>query len=243
MMQVPLIRTESTINIDDESYRIGPCWAVWRLRGEMSEEAAQNYVYERLKREENPVLIDVGAADGQYSLLAAYIPGMKSFSFEPVPIVYDILVKNIVANKLEKRVIASNVAISNVDEMGVINVPSSQLQLGLSTLGTPIRFDKETRMPTKCWIAKLDSIMASGELSIDKITVVKIDTEGCELNVVKGAEKMLKQYKPDIMFECNGVNTSQFGYDARDTIDLLMSWGWVDFKYLDGENVYCRYGN
>ena len=79
------------------------------------------------------------------------------------------------------------------------------------------------------------------ELSIDNIDFIKIDTEGYELNVLKGFEDKLNIVKC-IQFEYGGTF-----FDAEiklvDVINYLKNFGFYDFYYLNGRNDLSKIEN
>jgi FkbM family methyltransferase len=68
-----------------------------------------------------------------------------------------------------------------------------------------------------------------------KIDFCKIDVEGYELNVVKGAEQTFKQHKPWIVVEQKG-NDTIYGDRRNAAVHLLESWGWEVVKVISGDN-------
>lgn len=57
------------------------------------------------------------------------------------------------------------------------------------------------------------------------INFIKIDVEGFELSVIKGAEKTIKKNKPVIVIEQKPNNAERYGYNRYDALNLLKSWG------------------
>jgi hypothetical protein len=53
--------------------------------------------------------------------------------------------------------------------------------------------------------------------------VIKIDTEGAELDIIKGAKKTLREYSPSLLIE---VHTYKTDWDDSDLISLLVSNGY-----------------
>ena len=82
----------------------------------------------------------------------------------------------------------------------------------------------------------------------DKIGLIKMDVEGHEWFVLKGAEKTIKKNKPIIIFEHNAVEDE----NDMDVIKLLKSYGYHDYyeivdgweylkQYLDACPKYLRF--
>jgi FkbM family methyltransferase len=68
------------------------------------------------------------------------------------------------------------------------------------------------------------------ELQISKVDLIKIDTEGFEMNVLEGARKTIEQFSPTFFIEIDDQNLKQQGSGAAELIQFLN-----DFNYS------CRY--
>lgn len=149
------------------------------------------------------ITIDVGAWNGVYTLFLSKLVGKegKVYSFEPDPIVMRILKTNIKFNKI-KNTKLENLAVSNsegkeifyiLDEGGtsksyVKNAPDSN-RFGIIT--------KELLRN----ITTLDNYCLKNNIIPNGI---KIDVEGLEGLVIKGARRIMEQYKPWILLEFHG---------------------------------------
>jgi len=143
------------------------------------------------------IVIDVGANIGYYTLLFAKKVGEngKVYSFEPDPISFAILEKNIQDNKFS-NVEAFNIALSYKQE---------HLSLFISTenLGDHRLYDdhKIKRKKTKVVATTLDLFFTGKEFKKNKISLIKIDTQGYEPFITKGAKELIKNQKPTLFFE------------------------------------------
>lgn len=133
---------------------------------------------------EGDVVLDVGANLGYYSVLSACAPvgALRVFAFEPDPDNYQLLCANIEKNRAQASVVAMHVALG--DSSG--DVP---LHLSSSNKGDHQLFSTDQAR---------DSVLVSmlrGEDAIseqvDRIDLVKIDTQGTELAVLEGLWPML----------------------------------------------------
>ena len=128
-------------------------------------------------------IFDIGAHQGQYALAFSSMSD-KVVSFEPCLENYNTLVKNIKINNINK-IEAYNYFISCDNEQKKF------------TQDDKWRFNNEndSLLIGKC--IKLDDM-------IDKITddsLIKIDAEGEEIKILKGAEKILKNKNPNLIIE------------------------------------------
>ena len=70
------------------------------------------------------------------------------------------------------------------------------------------------------------------------VDFVKIDTEGSELYVLKGAENTLRRWKPLIQFETNNLCEKLYGINVKQTVDYLISLGYIVFDSSDENNLF-----
>jgi len=135
--------------------------------------------------------IDIGAHIGRYTILLS-----KNFkriiAIEPVKDSFNVLRKNILLNRL-KNVKVINFAIGEKERITKIYI--NKENLGASSLIEKSKNCTEQKVK----MISLDKLIKS--LKIKKIDVIKIDVEGYELNVLKGAKKLLKKFRPLIIIE------------------------------------------
>jgi FkbM family methyltransferase len=132
---------------------------------------------------------DVGANEGQTALNARRVfPHAEIFSFEPHPTTYSALI-----SKLAHRTNFSclNLALgSQSGEFEMFEYESSVLNSMVPDAHFAVRFGTEgRRVPVQC--TTLDGFCS--ENSIDALDVLKIDTEGFELEVLRGGSRMLQR--------------------------------------------------
>jgi len=73
---------------------------------------------------------------------------------------------------------------------------------------------------------------------IRAIDLIKIDIEGGELLVLKGAERLLtKVDAPVILLEIAQVLCEGFGYQAKDVWDFLMARGYTMYAILRNGSI------
>ena len=82
-------------------------------------------------------------------------------------------------------------------------------------------------------IKKLD------DLKIKNIDLIIIDTEGYELNVLKGGIKTIKNFSPIIIMEIHKKKdlTSRYGYNKIESYNFLKSLGYIDKGYINDEDI------
>ena len=126
------------------------------------------------------IFFDIGANVGIYTLLAAYIKKARVHCFEPVPSTFYFLKMNIAANNLENRVSCYNNGVGNI--------------AGKMTFAADL--DAMNKVITGSYKGKvIEAEIVQPDTNfrgyITSNTMLKIDTEGFELNVLQGADKLL----------------------------------------------------
>ena len=81
---------------------------------------------------------------------------------------------------------------------------------------------------------KNHKIKSFDSLAITDVDLMMIDTEGYELNVLKGAEQTIKQYKPVLVLEFHNRNlTQKFGYSLVDLKQYVENLGYRSVGYIN----------
>jgi len=135
------------------------------------------------------VCLDVGAHIGKFSVYAGRVLGGRGqvFAFEPEPLNYGALERNIALNKLT-NVRTFKVACGSRDETRLLSL--STTNIGAHTLAD--RADAE-KIPVQ--VRALDSFL--GEKGVTRIHAMKLDVEYMEAEVLRGARVILES-SPDV---------------------------------------------
>lgn len=148
---------------------------------------------ERLKKEglvSNLIIFDIGAHRGKFSLkLLTIFPWSKIYSFEPSSNSFQDLKK---ASTMHPEITAFQYALGETERTSTINLNQFDETNSLFTARkTNSYIDALTRTfsTEEIIIKTLDSLCC--ELSIKAIDILKIDVQGSELNVLKGAKYLL----------------------------------------------------
>jgi FkbM family methyltransferase len=180
-----------------------------------------------IKNDKDFVIIDIGAQSGAYSLCSKFYSNTNWFSFEADPVNYNCLIENIALNDIT-NIKPYNIGLGNEEGELILNVCRNHR--GLNTFGKELkRFGIEEREEVNIRVNKLDNLE-----EISKIDLIKIDTEGCEYDIILGAMNKIKIFKPKIFMEYHEENLNQFGYtldDLNKLIDAIgyhITWGKED---------------
>lgn len=225
-------------------------WEMLFYRGTF--ETGTTEAFHKLLRKDD-VIIDIGANLGWYTILASKIANQGTcHAFEPVPFIYKKLRRNCQINGLKNQVIFHNMALGDSEDSEVVLYTFKGLYHGHSSLSTLGREDyQESRVP----MTTLDAYVNKN--SINRIDLIKMDTEGAELKVLEGADQVLRRESPPIwVIELNKETSAKFGHTPTDLLDFMASKndyrfyrivrGWGRIKpmnstsdYQNGDNVIC----
>jgi FkbM family methyltransferase len=166
------------------------------------------------------VFFDIGANAGCISLDTKALIGqdIRMCLFEPQKSLSDSIKRSIAANQFND-IQVFEVLLGNYDGTGELYLTSHAIHA--SMVPRERTFDKIT-LP----ICKMDSLVM--ERRCPPPDIIKIDTEGAELQILAGMRETLIQYSPTILFEAD-ENMDRFEYSASDLIRLISSTGEYDF--------------
>jgi len=184
-------------------------------------------VYEKVRKlKKGDVVVDVGAHVGLFTFKAVIRGSTMVVSIEPHPVNYKFLTININIAGVSSQVIPVRLALSNSKGYAKICAERLGASAGATTKADYSRF-KCFNVPTET----LDDLLVKLGLS-DKVTFIKIDVEGAELEVLQGADKILK--KGNI---CVAVAAYHYPSEYLDVARYLKGKGFKVFS--DGSYVYA----
>jgi FkbM family methyltransferase len=155
------------------------------------------YILTTLFADGSGTFLDIGANIGLTAIpLAKKNEQINIYAFEPEPNNYNMLRKNLIANGLEARIKTFNVALFSED--GTLDMELSKDNMGdhrvrrQTAANLQNNFYAEASRPTvKIQARRLDSLLKVQDLS--KPIILKVDTQGAEVQVFCGATAILKE--------------------------------------------------
>lgn len=180
--------------------------------------------------EENFSILDIGAQSGAFTLLSKFFPKTKWYSFEPDPTNYNLLVENLSINHID-NVTPFNYGLSN--KVGNDELMVCKSHRGLNSYGKLInRFDvsSEDTLCINTPINTIDNLFFN-----ERIDLIKIDTEGCEYNILQGGKEVIMKNKPKILLEYYESNLNQFGNSLSDLHQLIDELDYEVVEFFSGD--------
>ncbi len=167
------------------------------------------------------VFVDVGANLGHYSMLASGICKSKVIAIEPISHTVNKLKKNLELNKLLEKVTILKYGVGDKNEE--LNFTTNKnVMNGVVKNGA--------NSTTKIKVKTLNHLLKNVSP-----TCIKIDVEGYEYNVIKGAHDIFRN--PSLKYLLIEFNNSgeKFGFHDEDVYQLILDYNFVPVKY-DVEN-------
>jgi len=180
------------------------------------------------------VVIDVGANIGIYSLFFSKLVGKNGrvFAFEPDAATGQLFLNNIALNDC-KNVQFFNLALS--DESGPVRICGYNPQNLRLTDGDSFKYitkldpDEVNKQDLIAQAVKLDDIEEI--VRLEKLDYIKIDVEGAELLVLRGAMDTIRKHKPVILFELSEKWVRRFSYKTYQALIFLNELGYELEQY------------
>jgi FkbM family methyltransferase len=179
-------------------------------------------------KSKSPVFYDVGGNKGDYTLmLSKSFPNSKITTFEPNPNTFAVLKSNV---GTKSKLINKGVGKKNGELELFFDVNNKTSVQASSNPEVIKQIAKTTNLESvKVEIVKLDDFVTE-----QQIDLLKIDVEGFELEVLKGAERLIQEKKIKIIqFEFNEVNIIQRRF-LKDFYDFLPNY---DFYRLNEKEL------
>jgi len=167
---------------------------------------------------ENDFVIDIGANIGETLLNFAKVNSTgHCLGFEPVPYIFEKLKHNIGLNNF-KNITIENLAISDIEEDLSFYFPTNNNSGGISLSKSNEKADQIVKAIT------LDSYVEDKKL--DSIDFIKIDVEGFEYNVLKGAKQTIIKYRPKMFIELGNNILLRQGSSSQQVVKFLESYSY-----------------
>ncbi len=152
--------------------------------------------------------VDAGANYGlmSYSLNEKF---NQTHAFEVDPSVRECFKENVKKFNLN-RVVVHDCGLSDKEE-------TVSLIYNKNTFGTSVNKNQSG----ECLCKTIDSF------NFETLDFIKMDCEGYEPFILRGAEATIKKFKPVILMEDKNLSRKYYGTEGNLAVDLLRSWGYT----------------
>lgn len=226
---------DTCIEIDPRSMEVGAGWGV-RLSDNMPEAGDRGVisaVLDWLKRQTDPVVVDVGAGTGHLSLLPIFHQTVTFHAFEPNPVHVEVLQANLALHDIQDRVSVYSIALMDAEGMYTLKVPVNPKSSGCGTLG------EHNLQPGVYGNGQTYQVEARTLDSYDfkRVDLIKLDVEGAEKLVLGGAVETIERCRPAVLFEWS--RTSWFDYPWSQIMEFLIKHGYKEFRAITKEDIWA----
>lgn len=186
------------------------------------------------------VVVDVGAALGVYtSVLSRLVgPAGRVISVEPLPGLYA-PVDGWLRLRSQRNVHRYAVALGAAASTAPVSVPvrrgrpvvgRSFLTTGAQGLGSNEEFSGQYEQNVP--VTTLDELVDRAGLT--RVNFVKVDVEGAELGLLRGAERTIRRFRPHVLAEVEDRHLRRYGHSATDVMSWVFSRGYDMSTWQEG---------
>jgi len=210
-----------------------------RMKGDddgIAKEVFVKGIYEKMfAPQAGDVVVDAGANIGCFSLQAATRVGPTGtvYSFEPASENFDMLLRNIRLNHAS-NIVPFRLALGDDENEAEIGIYE-----GFGSSSIMYHAKKPPKKTERVAVRSVDNCQ------FERVDFLKLDTEGFEMNILKGARRTLEKFHPKIAGEAHpGFSDSgetilkylkELGYtgmvEKYNTSDLQLFYAWPDSAY------------
>jgi len=232
-MPVLIIRNKFQFNINipylfNNDYIIENCNWKWLNKAKTDYDYTINpYIEKELELyfKSNWIFLDIWAHIWKWSIFVARWC-KKVYSFEPNPITYSYLKRNIELNNLNNKILSLN--------NGIWNKKSELSFLIDENETSKSKFTKDWWI--KIEVLSIDDFIKEQNININEIDLIKIDTEWFEFNVFKWMSNFLKKTN-NVNIICEILDNQ---IDKNEIFNFLESF-WFKYKKLETPADYLFY--
>lgn len=186
---------------------------------------------QRLTRQ-GDVVVDVGAHVGLLTLSMAHAvgPSGRVYAVEPHPISVDCLRRTTLCSGFDQRVVIAQAALADKDGIARLYLGSNNM---LSSLYKEVDGQSSIEVKTLC----LDTLVPDGT----KVSLIKIDVEGAELDVFAGMSRVIGDSSGLVLIvECGPSFIRRGGLTVAEWLERFAAKGYSEVVAIDETNGSFR---
>ncbi len=174
------------------------------------------------------LFVDVGANIGSYTVLAGAAVGATCVSVEPVPSTFRHLVENIDLNDLKNSVECLNIGLGKESSTLRFSADEDTMNHVVADLETCNNY-------TDVKVQSLDDVLGRRHP-----TVIKIDVEGWESNVIAGAQRVFSGKEPMAILIEFGLG-DRYGFNEKALYQKILDFGFERATYRPFERSLTHF--
>ena len=176
------------------------------------------------------VVFNVGANTGYYALLAARAVGAggRVFAFDIQKEMCQYLARNCRLNGFDNVTLVNKGCWSRAGRAGIADSEAERLDAGEVYVNPA-----DENGPRPVDLVTVDDV--AREHDVDRLDMLLVDTEGADLEVLRGAAEMIERHRPSIMLEVHHLH--RYGSSERDVRDFLGGFG---YEFMPFDSRYSR---
>jgi FkbM family methyltransferase len=171
-------------------------------------------------------VFDIGANVGGHTLQLARLTGEEGrlYAFEPTDFSFKKLTYNLGLNpEIAKHVTSSQIMLTdnNADK------PDPEIYSSWPLVGGTNKHPKhcgQLKSTSGSLAMTLDEFVIQEK--IDRVDFIKMDVDGNEIRVLKGATNVLKKFKPTFIFEIAPYALAEAGFSIDELLDIFKKMGY-----------------
>ena len=195
--------------------------------GRMDYEACLEAFYRQLPLDGASV-IDVGAHVGRHAIPLAQLVGREGtvHAFEPIPYIRDLLIQNLNSAGIGNVILYPFALTSEPAPIQFHYVPNLAGQSGIKARHS---YDQPPAEPEllDLYARRLDDVIPNANVDF-----IKIDIEGGELDMLKGAVRILQTARPLVSFECGAAAFLGYHDRPQEIFSLFHGRGYAVYSIL-----------
>ena len=169
--------------------------------------------------QDNSIVFDIGANYGQLSILMSKLKrNVKVYSFEAQRFIFQLLKKNVEINNVNIKCFYK--LVGNKTEK--FKIKRDELKNFMTWGSNNIEY-----AGAKDYYQSIDGIKIDDLVINEKVSFMKIDVQGMDLEVLKGARNTILKHRMPIIFEYEKLFEETYKYTFRDFEEFINS---VDYK-------------
>ena len=186
---------------------------------------------------DSTVAIDIGANVGSMALrFAKLAPKGHVFAFEPTDYAFNKLLKNLALNpELAERITPIQLFITDQTQSNPHIKAYSSWKVDGSALKSHRLHGGTIKAADSIAAVNIDDFCQENQ--IQKVNLIKIDTDGHELPVMEGAKKTIENHHPSLVFEIGLYVLQEQGRAFEQYFEYLSSYNYTLINSKNGKKI------